>query len=153
MTHTPDQIARAREIFEYHSSGLLAGDTTFSRATCERMILAAIAATEAHVTERIEATANVEPDWWFYQSKSSGEWFMQPNRANMDRRYWTVTPLYAGPPQALLQEAREVLTKIERRTSAHPDDTPKDHARDKYHANAYAGAFLTKLDAALGERP
>lgn len=97
MTHTPDQIARAREIFEYHSSGLLAGDTTFSRATCERMILAAIAATEA-----------------------------------------------------LLQEAREVLTKIERRTSAHPDDTPKDHARDKYHANAYAGAFLTKLDAALG---
>lgn len=148
MTHTPDQIARAREIFEYHSSGLLAGDTTFSRATCERMILAAIAATEAHVTERIEATTNVEPvkKPFCGTCGKDVEEILCPTCA----KWWEDND---PTTQALLQEAREVLTKIERRTSAHPDDTPKDHARDKYHANAYAGAFLTKLDAALGERP
>lgn len=35
-----------------------------------------------------------EPVAWMYHANKSEEGFMQPNKANMDPRHWTETPLY-----------------------------------------------------------
>lgn len=40
--------------------------------------------------------------------------------------------------EAQLAEANKALEAIERRTQPHPEDTPEDDRRDKYHANRIA---------------
>ena len=39
-----------------------------------------------------------QPVAWMYEHRIADKQLIQPNRANMNRRYWTETPLYAHPP-------------------------------------------------------
>lgn len=127
MTYTPDQIARAREIarpfMREEWDEIFLG--WWDHLPPIQSALAAIAATEAHVTERVEATANVEP-----------------------------------VAQALLQEAREIVSRevnilLQSCCLLDHDLNPIRETFDGGPSDELIQMenFLTKLDAALGERP
>lgn len=48
---------------------------------------------------RAEASS-AEPVAWIFNHRTNNEVFMSLNKARMDPRYWTETPLYAHPPAA-----------------------------------------------------
>ena len=61
------------------------------------------------------AAVSTEPVAWHYSCKRHIEVFQQPNRANMDLRYWAETPLYPHPP-TVEREAIVEVTKAQSET-------------------------------------
>ena len=64
---------------------------------------------------RAEASI-AEPVAWIFNHRTDNEVFMSLNKARMDPRYWTETPLYSHPPAADLagyeRGQRETVARI-----------------------------------------
>lgn len=121
--------------------------------------------------------ADAEPVAWLYVKEGFGRELRIHRADNLVELGWAETPLYAHPPvrntddQALLQEARDELSAIMARLDPGDGNAPGHGHKipgiwDDDNSRELAGqpchwcarwnqgrAFLTKLDAALGERP
>ena len=70
---------------------------------------------------------SVEPVAWMYTANKSEEGFVQFNKANMNPKYWTETPLYTRPPAtdvAALVEAARAFASKQTVAEALADPTP-----------------------------
>lgn len=113
-----------------------------------------------HRTEALSSAAG-EPVAWMYEPikplPNHDRYFVQQNRANMDPRFWTETPLYTAPSsQRALVEALEAGTFLLERLDDHEDAmTSEDDAREWHgHVTPAMARFRAALSLTKAqERP